>query len=33
MPLPTAKRILPELINKGIIEKQSNGRNISYSIK
>jgi Fic family protein len=32
IPLPTVKRILSNLIEKGIIEKQGNGRNISYSI-
>jgi predicted transcriptional regulator len=29
----TVKRILSELINKGIIEKQGAGRNVSYTIK
>lgn len=33
IPLSTVKRILPELINKGIIEKQGSGRNVSYTIK
>jgi Fic family protein len=33
IPLPTVKRILSELINKGIIEKQGAGRNVSYTIK
>ncbi|NBV67643.1 MAG: Fic family protein [Flavobacteriia bacterium] len=33
MPAPTVKRILSELLNKGLIEKQGNGRNVSYSIK
>jgi Fic family protein len=33
IPAPTVKRILSELINKGLIEKQGSGRNISYSIK
>jgi Fic family protein len=32
IPLPTVKRILSNLIEKGIIEKQGNGRNVSYSI-
>jgi Mn-dependent DtxR family transcriptional regulator len=32
IPLPTVKRILSNLIKKGIIEKQGNGRNVSYSI-
>jgi Mn-dependent DtxR family transcriptional regulator len=32
IPLPTVKRILSNLIEKEIIEKQGNGRNISYSI-
>ena len=32
IPLPTVKRILSELINKGIIEKQGAGRNVSYTI-
>jgi uncharacterized membrane protein len=33
IPLPTAKRILSVLINKGLIEKQGKGRNVSYTIK
>ena len=33
IPAPTVKRILSELINKGLIEKQGNGRNVSYTIK
>lgn len=33
IPLPTVKRILSALINKGLIEKQGNGRNVSYSIR
>ena len=33
IPAPTVKRILSELINKGLIEKQGSGRNVSYSIK
>jgi Fic family protein len=33
IPLPTVKRILSGLINKGIIEKQGSGRNVSYTIK
>jgi Fic family protein len=32
IPLPTVKRILSELINKGIIIKQGSGRNVSYTI-
>ncbi|MBL7830237.1 MAG: Fic family protein, partial [Saprospiraceae bacterium] len=32
IPLPTVKRILSELINKGLIEKQGSGRNVSYTI-
>jgi uncharacterized membrane protein len=33
IPLPTVKRILSELINKGLIEKLGSGRNVSYTIK
>jgi Fic family protein len=33
IPSPTVKRILSELINKGMIEKQGSGRNVSYTIK
>lgn len=33
IPLPTVKRILSELINKGLIEKQGRGRSVSYTIK
>lgn len=33
IPLPTVKRILSELINKGLIEKLGGGRNVSYTIK
>ena len=33
IPLPTVKRILSDLTNKGIIEKQGSGRNVSYTIK
>lgn len=33
IPSPTVKRILSELINKGLIEKQGSGRNVSYVIK
>lgn len=29
IPSPTVKRILSELINKGMIEKQGSGRNVS----
>ena len=32
IPLPTVKRILSELINKRLIEKQGSGRNVSYTI-
>ena len=33
IPSPTVKRILSKLINKGLIEKQGSGRNVSYAIK
>lgn len=33
IPAPTVKRILSELFKKGLIEKQGNGRNVSYTIK
>lgn len=33
IPSPTVKRILAELLNKGLIEKQGIGRNVSYIIK
>ena len=33
IPAPTVKRILSELLNKGLIEKQGSGRNVSYSVK
>lgn len=33
IPAPTVKRILSELVNKGLIEKQGSGRNVSYTIK
>lgn len=33
IPAPTVKRILSELLNKGLIVKQGRGRNVSYSIK
>ena len=33
IPAPTVKRILSELLNKELIEKQGSGRNVSYSIK
>ncbi|MFN0190348.1 MAG: hypothetical protein ACKVQV_16740 [Bacteroidia bacterium] len=33
IPSPTVKRILLELINKGLIEKQGSGRSISYTIR
>ncbi|EMS31296.1 Filamentation induced by cAMP protein Fic [Mariniradius saccharolyticus AK6] len=32
IPLPTVKRVLSELVNKGLIEKQGSGRNVSYTI-
>ncbi len=32
IPSPTVKRILSELHKKGLIEKQGNGRNVSYTI-
>jgi Fic family protein len=33
IPSPTVKRILASLIEKGLIEKQGQGRNVSYTIK
>ncbi|HRH99516.1 MAG TPA: Fic family protein [Saprospiraceae bacterium] len=33
IPSPTVKRILSDLIKKNLIEKQGNGRNVSYIIK
>jgi len=33
IPAPTVKRILSELLKKGLIEKLGNGRNVSYTIK
>jgi Fic family protein len=33
IPLPTVKRVLSELVKKGLIEKQGSGRNVSYTIK
>lgn len=33
IPSPTVKRILSDLINKGLIEKQGSGRSVSYLIK
>ena len=33
IPAPTVKRILSELLNKGLIEKQGSGRNVSYTVK
>ena len=33
IPAPTVKRILSELFQKGLIEKQGNGRNVSYTIR
>jgi Fic family protein len=33
IPAPTVKRILSELLNKGLIEKQGSGRSVSYMIK
>jgi Fic family protein len=32
IPAPTVKRILSELLNKGLIEKEGSGRNVSYTI-
>lgn len=32
IPAPTVKRILSELLKKGLIEKQGKGRNVSYTI-
>lgn len=32
IPLPTVKRILSDLINKGLLEKNGNGRSISYIV-
>lgn len=33
IPSPTVKRILAELHNKGLIEKQGSGRSVSYTVK
>lgn len=33
IPSPTVKRILSELFNKGLIEKQGSGRSVSYTVK
>lgn len=33
IPAPTVKRILSGLLDKGLIEKQGSGRNVSYTIK
>lgn len=33
IPAPTVKRILSELLKKELIEKQGNGRNVSYTIR
>jgi uncharacterized membrane protein len=33
IPSPTVKRMLSELINKELIEKQGKGRSVSYTIK
>ena len=33
IPAPTVKRILSELLKKGLLEKQGKGRNVSYTIK
>jgi len=33
IPAPTVKRILLDLFNKGLIEKQGSGRNVSYTTK
>lgn len=32
IPAPTVKRILADLLNKGLIEKQGSGRGISYTV-
>jgi Mn-dependent DtxR family transcriptional regulator len=32
IPAPTVKRIFSQLFNKGLIEKQGSGRNVSYTI-
>lgn len=32
IPAPTVKRILLAMLNKGLIEKQGNGRNVSYTV-
>ncbi|EON79496.1 hypothetical protein ADIS_0063 [Lunatimonas lonarensis] len=32
IPAPTVKRILSELLKKGLIEKQGKGRNVSYTV-
>jgi Fic family protein len=33
IPAPTVKRMLSELLNKGLIERQGSGRNVSYTIR
>jgi Fic family protein len=33
IPSPTVKRILSELLNTGLIEKQGSGRSVSYTVK
>lgn len=33
IPSPTVKRLLSELLNKGLIEKQGSGRSVSYTVK
>jgi len=33
IPAPTVKRVLSELLNKELIEKQGNGRNVSYTTR
>lgn len=33
MPLPTVKRLLSSLTSKSLVQKQGNGRNVSYTIK
>jgi Fic family protein len=33
IPAPTVKRLLSALLKKGLIEKQGNGRNVSYTIR
>lgn len=33
IPAPTVKRILSDLLGKGLIEKQGSGRGVSYTVK